>query len=100
MDGIVSRLRSDLRAHQDAYEVRRSFSEEPSSPVSARLVLSLSCYQYDRATLGSLAVKKVLRMSYKNGPTRVYYSTTGRGLDTFCDASEVLLVMDWHRKPS
>ena len=86
MDGIIKRLRFNRKAHRDISEISRT----PS-----RLILSASCIEMGRESLGRIIVKEIKSLPYHNKPSRIGFELDGSKYGTFCDPSEVLIVCHW-----
>lgn len=90
-DAIIKRMTAKSKAYRDVYLVKKEESES-----SVIVVLGASCIELCRESLGRTLVKKIKALNYKNKPDRVGFTLDGRAFGTFCDPSEVLVVIIWN----
>lgn len=95
MTSIFTRLKRSAKAFRDFDIVRRS-----SDPIAntGTLILTASCFELDRASLGSSVVKQIKQFNLHNKPDKVGFTLSGVGLNTFCDPTEVLIVCQWTKQ--
>jgi len=86
MDSISKQLQLNLKQYRDIREIFRN---------DQTLVLSASCIELDRSSLGRVFVKKIRAFNLANKPTRVGFTSTPPFKELFCDATEILIVCIW-----